>query len=175
MFPALRDKVAEWIADGTIVIPPDGTRCVEIGALNVNGTVRDLFPCEYVGVDRVDGPGVDVVSDGRRYFVDNAGWIGERARPIHTAICLETLEHDPRAWETAMYVASCVDQFILSVPSFDGGPVMPYHDYGGDYWRFSERCVRDVLLGGMRVVACERVRDTVGCESIIAVGVRNGA
>lgn len=39
-----------------------GARVLEIGSLNINGTVRELFEGgEYVGLDLAEGPGVDVV------------------------------------------------------------------------------------------------------------------
>jgi len=34
-------------------------RTLELGSLDVNGSVRKLFSGEYVGIDRVQGPGVD--------------------------------------------------------------------------------------------------------------------
>lgn len=39
-------------------------RVVEAGSLNVNGSVRAVFgDCDYVGIDRRKGPGVDVEAD----------------------------------------------------------------------------------------------------------------
>jgi methyltransferase family protein len=58
---------------------------VEIGSLDINGSVRPLFwPRPYLGVDRVAGPGVDVVADGGTYQPE--------AMP-HTVVCCEVLEH----------------------------------------------------------------------------------
>lgn len=65
---------------------------VEIGAYNVNGSVRGLFAAcaSYTGVDVRSGPGVDVVADG-------AEW-GETAA-CDVVVTTETLEHsaDPAA------------------------------------------------------------------------------
>lgn len=62
---------------------------VEIGALNINGSIRELFAnCEYVGVDVVPGPGVDVVADGAEYVPPVAPGV---------VLCCEVLEHTPRA------------------------------------------------------------------------------
>jgi hypothetical protein len=42
-----------------------GERTLEIGSLNINGTVRNAFTSsEYVGVDVGSGPGVDIVMSG---------------------------------------------------------------------------------------------------------------
>jgi hypothetical protein len=44
-----------------------GASVLEVGSLNINGTVRDFFlhPREYVGVDLLEGPGVDRVCAGQ--------------------------------------------------------------------------------------------------------------
>lgn len=59
---------------------------VEIGSLDVNGSVRGLFydVMGYVGVDRVAGPGVDVVCDGAEYVP---------AFPVDVVVTTEALEH----------------------------------------------------------------------------------
>jgi hypothetical protein len=41
-------------------------RVLEVGSLNINGTVRDLFvDCDYVGCDLGEGSGVDIVCAGQ--------------------------------------------------------------------------------------------------------------
>ena len=41
-------------------------KVIEIGSLDINGTIRDFFTeCEYVGVDVGEGPHVDVVCSGQ--------------------------------------------------------------------------------------------------------------
>jgi SAM-dependent methyltransferase len=66
----------------------EGVRVLEVGSYSVNGTVRDLFPAaEYIGVDLVDGPGVDVVDYGHELkFPDGH---------FDAAISGECFEHDP--------------------------------------------------------------------------------
>lgn len=62
-------------------------KVLEIGSYNVNGTARDFFvDCEYVGVDRDEGPGVDVVSQATETEFE----------PLYfdTLICLSVFEHD---------------------------------------------------------------------------------
>jgi hypothetical protein len=62
---------------------------LEIGARNINGTVRNLFDAErYVGLDVSPGPGVDVVASGADYVPD--------ARP-DVIVCCEVLEHTEEA------------------------------------------------------------------------------
>lgn len=65
-------------------------RVVEFGSLNVNGSVRGLFgDADYVGIDRLEGKGVDVVADA--VMVPLADY--------DCVVCCEVLEHapDPRA------------------------------------------------------------------------------
>lgn len=77
------DFVARCLAGGA-----QGLRVLELGSLNVNGTPRPL--CDgaacYVGVDRVAGPGVDVVADAADYN-------GRHSYDV--VICCEVLEHAP--------------------------------------------------------------------------------
>lgn len=84
-FVAVVAANAELVRDGKVL---------EIGAYDVNGSVRSLFSGahEYVGVDLNEGPGVDVVSLGHE--VDhNDGY-------YDVAISSECFEHDPHWRET---------------------------------------------------------------------------
>ena len=52
----VRDKYPEFF---------QGKRVLEIGSLNINGSIRQFFEgCEYLGVDIGSGPGVDLVAHG---------------------------------------------------------------------------------------------------------------
>lgn len=64
---------------------PEAVRVIEIGSLNVNGTIRDLFPnASWIGLDRVAGLGVDVVIDAETF---------DPVFPVDVVICCEVLEH----------------------------------------------------------------------------------
>ena len=70
-----------------------GVRVLEIGAQNVNGSMRPEFEnCEYIGVDVVDGEGVDVVCYGHEFQGDCGSF--------DVAFSCETFEHDPHASKT---------------------------------------------------------------------------
>lgn len=70
--------------------PPSVTHVYEVGSLNINGTVRPVFPDAvwYHGIDVVPGPGVDAVADAETYIP-----------PLvpDCIVCCEVLEHAPRA------------------------------------------------------------------------------
>lgn len=67
----------------------EGARVVEIGAYDVNGSVRSLFDgaITYVGVDLQGGAGVDVVAYGHEFHSPTASF--------DIAISGECFEHDP--------------------------------------------------------------------------------
>jgi SAM-dependent methyltransferase len=70
-------------------------RVLEIGSYDVNGSVRRLFAGtrEYVGVDLVDGPGVDRVVDGSAIDDPDGSW--------DVTLSGECFEHDPH-WEDTL-------------------------------------------------------------------------
>lgn len=61
---------------------------LEIGSLNINGTIRTFFEdCVHIGVDVAEGPCVDVVCLGHNYNMpDNS---------FDVTISCECFEHDP--------------------------------------------------------------------------------
>ena len=60
---------------------------LDVGSLDINGNNRYLFDgdCEFIGVDIVDGPNVDVVCRGHEY---------KREKPFDVAVSTECFEHD---------------------------------------------------------------------------------
>lgn len=67
----------------------DNVNVVEIGSLNINGTVRDFFsgieyPKSYVGMDLMEGKDVDIVCKGKDYKIDY----------VDMVISTECFEHD---------------------------------------------------------------------------------
>ena len=61
---------------------------VEIGSLNINGTVRIFFDnCYYIGLDVAEGKDVDVVCEGQKFNAPNESF--------DVAISCECFEHNP--------------------------------------------------------------------------------
>jgi SAM-dependent methyltransferase len=68
-------------------------RVLEVGSLDINGSVRDLFSgCSYIGVDLQPGPGVDLACPGHLLALPSASF--------DTVISAECFEHNPFWRET---------------------------------------------------------------------------
>lgn len=76
-----------------------GSRVLEVGSLNINGSVRGLFEdCDYTGIDVVSGPGVDIIAVAHEF--------GAPSGTFDVVISCEALEHDMH-WKLTL--AKCVD------------------------------------------------------------------
>jgi len=68
-------------------------RVLEVGSLDINGSVRDLFrDCDYTGVDLQPGPGVDLACPGHLLALPSVSF--------DTVISAECFEHNPFWRET---------------------------------------------------------------------------
>jgi SAM-dependent methyltransferase len=69
-------------------------RALEIGSLDINGSVRTFFPdpARYVGIDVAAGPGVDRVCLGHEFHDEEGGW--------DAVLSCESFEHNPHYRET---------------------------------------------------------------------------
>ena len=102
---------------------------VEIGAQNVNGSLREVAPLhlQYVGVDFVAGPGVEVVlSDPYVLPFGDAS--------VDVVVSSSCLEHSEMFWLLFLEVLRILKPhglFYMNVPSN-----ADYHRYPVDCWRF---------------------------------------
>ncbi|MEW5965698.1 MAG: class I SAM-dependent methyltransferase [Pseudomonadota bacterium] len=70
-----------------------GMRVLEVGSLDINGSVRDFFKdCEYTGLDVAPGPNVDIVCEGQKYDAPSDSY--------DVVISCEVMEHNPYWAET---------------------------------------------------------------------------
>jgi SAM-dependent methyltransferase len=110
---------------------PDGAKVYDIGSQDVNGSMREVCPArfEYVGVDFVSGPGVDIVLDAPydwRAQIDI-----ESADIVVSSSCFE---HSEFFWATfieIMWILKPQGLMYLNAPA-NG----PFHRYPVDCWRF---------------------------------------
>jgi SAM-dependent methyltransferase len=153
-------EVKNWIANarGKYIPTPPG-RILEIGALDVNGQVRDLFTDAevYIGVDNIAGRNVDVVLNGH----DVLSHFG--ANTFDLVLCLETLEHDPAFWLTLQGVRAVLKPGGLACISVPGNGFPEHHV--PDYWRFLPNSQR-VLFHELELLAFEQLTHRTYTELI---------
>jgi hypothetical protein len=109
-----------------------GSRQYDYDVLDLGTELRRLGVEELVGIDILDGPGVDAVVD----ITDTgSAWVDEHAGSFGTVICMEVLTHLP-----APFVAAATLQRLAR----PGGTVIlsecivrKFTRMPGDYWRFT--------------------------------------
>lgn len=111
------------------VILDGRTRLLELGSLNVNGSLRDVAPkeIEYIGVDITAGSGVDLV-------VDKASQLPFEDVSFDIVVSSSCFEHSEFFWLDfleIMRVLKPTGLFYLNAPS-NGS----YHRAPVDCWRF---------------------------------------
>ena len=81
-------QIAQWVPEAF-----RRSRVLEIGSLDINGSVRQFFDdCDYLGIDVGPGPGVDVVCEGQKFEGPDGAF--------DTVISCECMEHNPYWRET---------------------------------------------------------------------------
>jgi len=119
----------------------ENKRICEVGSYNVNGTFRSVVekfnPCEYVGVDIENGPGVDVVCRAENLVQK----FGEEAFDV--VISTFVFEHI-RNWQECLSNLKRICKrgglIIFAVPDN-----WPYHSFPGDYWRYGKDDIYNIF------------------------------
>ncbi|MFH1045759.1 MAG: methyltransferase domain-containing protein [Candidatus Omnitrophota bacterium] len=118
-----------------------GKRVIEVGSYDVNGSLRSVIersnPGEYVGIDVVAGPGVDVVCPVEGLVQR----FGKESFDLVLSTC--TLEHI-RYWKKAVSniknICKANGIILLIVPS-----QWDYHEYPFDFWRYHKEDIKDIF------------------------------
>jgi len=123
------------IFGATALAPRDveGKRVIEVGAYDVNGSLRPVLmrwkPAEYIGVDIVAGPGVDVIcpAEALRDRFSEASF--------DVVLSTEMLEHVLDWRQTVNNLKSlCKPGGLLLITTRSIG--IAYHGFPYDFWRF---------------------------------------
>lgn len=89
-------------------------KILEVGSLNINGSVREFFHnCDYTGIDVAPGPGVDIVSNGEDFF--------EKANTYDVVISCECMEHNPmyeKTWLNMIRLLKTDGLLIMTCATF---------------------------------------------------------
>jgi hypothetical protein len=114
----MHESVRLYVADAIREYGPFNF-VLEIGSRDINGGIRDLFDCqEYIGIDALEGPGVDVVAKGQ-YF--RTGF------QYDCIICAEVLEHTMEAPDIVANVARLLNPWRGAFVMTCAGPNRPPH------------------------------------------------
>ena len=119
-----------------------GKFVLEVGSLNVNGSVRQfvetLEPGKYIGVDIVGGPGVDLVCRADELLQR----FGESSFDL--LVSTEMLEH-VRDWRRVVinfkHVLRPGGSLLLTTRSYGFG----YHGFPYDFWRYELSDLRQIF------------------------------
>lgn len=113
---------------------------LDVGSMNVNGTVRGMFTGPYVGLDMRPGSGVDVVGTADKLPFPDASF--------DVVVCTEMLEHDVAPWLSLAEMGRVLrpgGHLLLTTR----GNGFPEHGYPSDYFRFmpASRAILAELAG----------------------------
>lgn len=138
---------ASCITFGAINLYPEevkGKRIIEIGSRDSNGGLRPIIeswePTEYIGVDLVEGSGVDVICNAEE-IVEKFG-----RESFDAVISTEVLEH-VRDWRKVISNIKniCRPEGVILITTRSQGFV--YHPTPTDFWRYETEdivfCLRD--------------------------------
>jgi SAM-dependent methyltransferase len=139
---------------------------LEVGSLDVNGSLRQFFPLSiYTGIDMRAGVGVDFVMNAHELdcFADNS---------MDVVVCTEVLEHDDKFWLTLKEIGRVLKpqgRMILTTRS-NG---FQEHGYPSDFYRFMQNSV-DVLLD---LASCKKLQfqEDPQCSGLFILGEKIGS
>jgi SAM-dependent methyltransferase len=133
-------------------------RVLEVGALDENGSPREVFADSsvgwYWGIDMREGRGVNEVMRA-----DKLEWVDS---VFDLVVCTEMLEHDPRPWRSVPEMARVLKprgHLLLTARGFDAYTGYPEHPCPNDYWRFNRESF-GVLLSDAGLVPKEILMDS---------------
>lgn len=131
----MRSEVYDWVWNKVDKLHPDSP-VMEVGSYDVNGSIRNLFPEPYIGIDARPGPGVDHVVDIQR----GDSWLYGH---FNTVVCVESLEHMTRPWEALAEMRKALkpNGLLLATWCFD----FPIHEYPIDFWRVTPEGFKYIL------------------------------
>jgi glycosyltransferase involved in cell wall biosynthesis len=101
---SVKEKFSHLFTDSSVL---------EIGSLNVNGSIRPLFfNCDYVGVDIESGPDVDLVAEGQSLTFDNSSF--------DICVSTECFEHNPHWADTFANMVRMASKLVVFTCATDG-------------------------------------------------------
>ena len=125
-------SVHQFFKDKTKPAMFKGKRVLEVGSLDVNGSVRPFVeasePREYIGTDFMPGQRVDAVVDAEK-LVDEYG-----KDSFDVVISTEMLEHAEHWRECVNNMKQVTSDWLIITTR---APGFPLHSYPDDWWRYT--------------------------------------
>lgn len=111
----------------------EGKRVIEVGSLNVNGSLRNTImkfnPLDYIGIDIIKGLGVDIICRAEDMIEE----FGENSFDV--VVSTELIEH-VKDWRKVISNIKNVCKLggIILITTRSYG--FPFHGYPHDFWRY---------------------------------------
>lgn len=146
----MHPPVIDWVREtydawrGTSDGPFD---ILEIGSLDINGSVRPIFTetkKTYIGIDPQEGPGVDIVADAATFDI---------SLRFDVVVCAEVFEHTP-VWKeiiaNAYRLLKPGGLFTATMATNGRGPHSAIDENPIRDWEHYENITDDMLTEGLR-------------------------
>ena len=118
-------------------------RVLDVGSMNVNGSLRDVCPpiAEYIGIDLEAGKGVDLVLQDPYIYPFPDGY-------FNMIVSTSCFEHDPMFWLTFLEMLRVIKEGgIIYINAPSNGH---YHTHPWDNWRFYPDASHALEMWGRR-------------------------
>ncbi len=118
-----------------------GKRVIEVGSYDVNGSLRYIFellkPAEYIGIDIVEGPGVDMICSADNLVQK----FGQESFDVVISTCaLEHIKNWKEAVSNIKRICKPNGIILIIVPSD-----WPFHEYPYDFWRYKKEDIINIF------------------------------
>lgn len=142
----MHGSVMDFVRDVIAHYDLKGKDVLEVGSLNVNGSVRELFETDhYIGTDMRMGLGVD-------YAVNAHDLGGYFQQQFDVVVSTEMLEHDEAFWVSVQEMGIVLKRggFLILTARGNG---FPQHGFPEDYYRFMPSAATPLLA----LAHCEKI------------------
>jgi len=128
-----------------------GKSVLEVGSLDINGSLRPIVeiyhPYSYIGIDIINGHGVDVICDSNQI----CAYFGQET--FDCIIATELIEH-VRDWKDTIsnFKNALKSNGIILITTRSKG--FHFHGYPYDYWRYEVKDMR-AIFSDFHILALE--------------------